>query len=82
MRLADYPDQLYGMRVVVSEHTLVRRWVFPPDRFLSCEESDVRWASVLGYGHWLYEPGIYQAGNTLMVHPSLYERIREGFRGT
>lgn len=70
-------SSLFEMPIAVSEAALSRRWVFPFDRFAECEESDVRWASALGYGHWKYEPGMYRVGNMFVAHPVVYDRLRK-----
>lgn len=69
---------LEGMPVFVSEHALVATWVYPVERFWeyvpSPETED--WCRYFGVGYERTDPGAYQVGGTLVIHPSLVECLR------
>lgn len=66
-----------GLKVIVSEHCLVSRWVFPARRFVEFEPKDEKWARAIGYGHEVMEPGAYRMGDTLVVHPAIYAELKK-----
>lgn len=66
---------MFGLRVTVSEYALVRRWVFPVERFVQYGPEDERWCRYFGIGHEVTEPGAYQVGDTLVVHPVVWAAL-------
>lgn len=81
-------NHLFDFPIVVSEHIVERKWIFPEDRFVIYEPKDEKWCRWLGIGHEEVKPlqGFLQlAGDrTLYCHPEFYkafvaemERVQE-----
>jgi hypothetical protein len=74
---------LEGMPVYVSEFALVKRWVYPVERFWTYVPSPEteRWCRFFGFGHEVSEPGAYVIQDPrprLVVHPALVKQLRGG----
>lgn len=70
-------DMLFGMRVHVSELCMSKRWQFPKHRFIEYEQSDEWWCRKYGFGKEVEEPGCYQVGDDLYMHPIVWERFKQ-----
>lgn len=69
-------SKLHGIRYVVSEHAMVARWVFPDDPFVVYEPKDEKWCRFFGIGHEVREPGAYQVGEVMVIHPVIMDAMR------
>lgn len=67
----------YGMPVTVSESAMVPRWKYPTDPFIEYDPGDERWCRYFGFGRQVSEPGAYQIGNRLLVHPVVWNQIKK-----
>lgn len=76
-----YMRPLAGIAVYASEHALVKRWVYPVERFwtyIPSPETE-RWCRFFGFGHEVTEPGVIKLsgpfGEKWLVHPSLMKHL-------
>jgi hypothetical protein len=60
-------------KVVVSEYSTSRVWVYPVERFWEYVPSPEteQWCRFFGYGHEEVRPACFQIGDTLYMHPSI-----------
>ena len=70
-------SKLFSLPVVVTEHAMVSRWVFPSHRFVEYVQEDEWWARKYGFGYEVFEPGVYQIDSILYVHPKVWASLRE-----
>ncbi len=71
-----------GLKVIVSEHAETATWVYPVERFweyIPSPETE-RWCRYFGYGHEKREPGAFQIGDMLYVHPKVYDELKRQIR--
>lgn len=68
---------LSNFEIIVSDHAIVSRWVFPQKRFVEYEPSDERWCRYFGIGHEVREPGCIRVGGRMYVHPEIWQRIEK-----
>lgn len=74
---------MFGLEIVIDSFAIVRRWVYPNERFWSYEPSPEteKWCRFFGFGHEVTEPGAYLfGGKTLVVHPAVYAQLKQEFR--
>lgn len=69
------PHSLFEIPVIVTEHALVSKWVFPQDRFIEYEPKDERWCRFFRIRHEVMVPGCYQMDGKLIIHPTLWDQI-------
>jgi hypothetical protein len=73
---------MLGLKVVVDPLAETRVWVYPTDEpfveYIPSPETE-RWCRFFGYGHEERRPCAYRIGNTLIVHPSVYEAMKKEF---
>jgi hypothetical protein len=56
----------------------VRKWLYPVERFwewIPSPETE-RWARFFGYGEEVVEYKTYLIGNTILVHPAVYDQLK------
>lgn len=76
---------LAGLPVYTNPRMTVRRFVTPPDPFVSYDESDYGWLAYFGFGRWVEEPDptIYSVDSFgtryLVAHPDTLARAVEMF---
>jgi hypothetical protein len=70
------PLSLYGLEIVVNKLAMASEWIFPQHRFFEWEPKDEPFCRKYGIGHkGPMKPAAYQVGNTLIVHPTIYEEL-------
>ncbi len=70
---------LNGIPVTVSEFAVTKEWEFPKDRFVEYGPEDLWWAVKCGFGRWVTRPGVMNVGGVLVVHPSIWEAVKQRY---
>lgn len=75
-------DKILGLKIVVDEHMIISRWVYPTERFWSYEPSreTEKWCRYFGFGHEVREPGAMRTRDTLVVHPKVLAALEKEFK--
>jgi hypothetical protein len=69
---------IYGLKVYVSRFCVEYPWVLPQHQFFEWEEKDIPFCRKYKIGHaGPAKPTAYQIGNTLVVHPDIYDQIKK-----
>lgn len=77
-----YQNRWLGYNVVVDKNILVKRWVYPKERFweyIPSPETE-KWCRYFGFGHEVTEPGIICIDNVFYVHPEIFKHIKQYIR--
>ena len=67
--------QLYGLKIRVAKFCTTGKWLFPKHRFFEWEPKDEAFCRKYGIGR--PEPGCYQFGDTIIMHPEIYEQLKD-----
>lgn len=75
-------NTLHGLKVVTDDSMTETVWVFPQDRFVEYEPKDEWWCRKYGIGHEVTRPRAeaVQVGDTLVMHPQMWEKLKEQTR--
>lgn len=70
---------LTGLEVILDESMVVKKWVFPKDRFVQWGPEDEAYCRFAHYGHEEKIPcsTIYRIENKLVCHPYMWQRLKE-----
>ena len=67
--------RLLGFKVYVSRWCVTGKWLFPQRRFFEWEAKDEAFCRKYGIGR--EEPACYRIGNSFVMHPEIYEQLKE-----
>lgn len=66
-----------GVQVIVDDFMQVYEWQFPRTPFVEYDKGDEWWARRYGFGREILVPGAAMIGGVLVMHPSIWERLRK-----